>query len=280
MTDAAPVIYRPLRKRISSRLAVLGGLVLALTVGAVLLWPNFAVGESGAYLISANRAANAQDRELDLKLALWLKPNDPEANLMLVKLYLSQGRGGEATPLLKRAGSGAEAGRIRLMISLEADREDQAASAATDLLRVGNDAGDRLLAVLVYAAAGDKAAADSAIALLEPSEALQRAKRARASYTGLGIELAASGLPNSAERFLVKQPASFVRDATLGDISTARGGQANLTKARDYYSAALTFKPDSIAVRQKLAATLTALGDTAAATAQQKLIAKLQSGRP
>jgi Flp pilus assembly protein TadD len=98
--------------------------------------------------------------------------------------------------------------------------------------------------------------------------------------TGLGIEMAAAGLPKSAERFLVKQPAGFARNATLADIAAARGGETNLGQARDYYQSALTFKPDSAELRGKLASVLDRLGDTTAAAVQRQLVSKIEAGKP
>jgi len=279
MTEIAPVIYHPVWKRTKPRLFVLGAAVLTLVAVALGLWPGFVEAQSGAYLTAADRAANLQDRELDLKVSIWLKPSG-DANLGLVKLYLSQDREAEAVALFNSTGAGAESSRLKLLIDMEADRGDQAAKDAADLTKASQTDADRLLATLVYTATQNTAAADATMALLGHSEALERAKRARGSMTGLGIEMAAAGLPKSAERFLVKQPAGFARNATLADIAAARGGETNLGQARDYYQSALTFKPDSAELRGKLASVLDRLGDTTAAAVQRQLVSKIEAGKP
>jgi|GEM_PF-6450464 len=253
MTEINPVIYHPVWKRTKPRLFLLGAVALTLAAVALGLWPGFVEAQSAAYLTAADRASNLQERELDLKISLWLKPS---------------------------AGAEAEFSRLKLLTDMEADREDQAAKDATDLTKASKTDADRLLATLVYVAAKNTTAADATIALLSPSDALERAKRARSSDTALGIELAAAGLPKSAERFLVKQPSGFARDATLADIAAARGGKTNLGRARDYYLSALTFKSDSSELRGKLASALDQLGDTSGAAAQRQLISKLEAGKP
>jgi len=280
MIERAPIVYQPAWKRRRSRWLVGGTLVLLTTGGGVLAWPGYATHQAASYLAAAANTSDSQIKELDLKSALWYQPSYAEADYQLAKLYLSQGRHVDAIKLFDKMDAGRDANRLRVMIRLEDGEVATARTAAAGLLKSATSDDDRSLAALAFLATGDKTSAGQAKALLESTEAAQRVTRAENSDIALGIELAATGLPNSAERVLSVLPASFMRDAVLAGVYRDHGSRADLIKARDLFASALILKPADVDVRAAYAEVLTALGDISSASIQRERIARLQAGKP
>ncbi|HSX02829.1 MAG TPA: hypothetical protein VLI05_05970 [Candidatus Saccharimonadia bacterium] len=259
------------------------GVVLVLNAGLIALFSPYVIeaarGESDR-LAAAGRQAQGSEAQLDFELAHRLDPRNQTAALALAQRQLVAGQSDLAIQTLRAAGQGTEVLRLQLRTQLELGRTADAAVTAGQLAARSPSADDAQLAGLAYLVAGQPQSLPSLVPRLAPPEAAQRLQAAQADNLALGRELYATGLLQSSERLLMKQPSSTTRDVILGTINAARATPGSQATARDFYAAALQLDPTNRPARQGLIATLRALKDDEAADKQTALQAQLDAGRP
>jgi tetratricopeptide (TPR) repeat protein len=231
-------------------LAAIGGAVLVIALWIYL--PPLAQMHARDLVKKAAATKDINRQELYLKIAVKLDAHNGAATTGLSRVELRSA--------IERGAGAAEIN-----------------AAADDLLTHSTSDDDRLLAGLAYIVAGNSSQTSATKGALNHSQALQRLQAADSGTLPLSLELAATGLQNSAERLLQKQPDSFPRDVALGDIYFARN---DLGQAVKFYSLATKQNPADIASRERLAASLAKLGRSSEAAAQNQLITKLKDGRP
>jgi hypothetical protein len=229
-------------------------------------------------LVQASRGASGSESRLDLKLAHILNPSSQPAALELAKQQLAAGQSTAALQTLKGAGEGSEATRLRLGVQLEQDQLADATGSAAQLAKASNRPQDLLLASLAYALAGKRELIDALTIRMTDSEALQRIQRAKANDLLLGTELYATGLPDSAQRILVKQPGSYERDYLLAQIAYARHTHDSLINTEAYLTSAIGYNASSIPARQLLVQVLRNQDKADEAGRQQDLLDRLHRG--
>jgi thioredoxin-like negative regulator of GroEL len=249
--------------------------------GLAALWPSIvrASHAESAQLVREAQQASGGEAETDYQLATWLDHGNTEAYAGLARAQVASGHAEAALDSLARAGEGSDVEQLKVRILLELGRTNEAANEATQLVAPGRSDADLLLAAMAYASAG-RAVDESITSRLSSPEALQHARRADASAITLAAELYASGLLRSSSAILTKLPASYERNVLLARIGYDRHTPADLAKAVDLLTAAVTYNPVSLEARQLLANIYHDQNNPEAATRQEALIAKLRSAQP
>ena len=226
-------------------------------------------------LTQIGEQAGGAEAQLSFELAHMLSRHNQPAALDLAREQVAAGQYVAALDSLAWAGQGSEAAKLRLIAQLELGHTTAATVSAAQLSATAPTDDNLLLATLADTVTGQAAPAQALADRVSAPEARSRAVAALANPLTLGRELAASGLLNTAERILTRQPVSAPRELLLGDILSRRPTPERLALARRHYEAAIRLNPADPAARQALITTLTALGDTAAANQQMQQLKRL-----
>jgi hypothetical protein len=163
---------------------------------------------------------------------------------------------------------------------MELGRNNEAADHASALTGKSHTDADIILTALAYAQAGRLSDIPNLIPLVGSPEAAQHISRSQSSSLPLAVELAASGLPESSRRLLMKMVTSFERNILLAQIYFARHTPADDKKASEFLEVAVALNPADAPAHRLLADIYSVRGLTAQSSAQDILASKLEAGRP
>lgn len=240
--------------------------------------------QSTTRLQSANLVTQAQanrgEATADYRLAVWLNPASQPARLGLAATQITAGQPAAALNTLKPVGEGSAANRLRIEALIESDQPAAAASTAAHLIAASPTDPNLILSALAYAQNHDQTAAISLVSRATSPEAAGAIRRAASGNLALAAELYANGLLRSSSAMLLTLPSGYERNLLLARIDYTFHDRSNLLAATHLLTSAITINPASLEARQLLIQVDQARGDTAAASQQASLLAKLQSGRP
>lgn len=267
----------------NTKILVLATLVIIASASSLAAcWP-LAVRAAHAQsdsLIEEAGTANSAEAATDYQLATWLNPSNPAGYIGLAHTQILAGHADAALITLDRAGEGSEAGRLRLRTLIELGRTGEAAGRAATIATRGHSDADILLSSLAYALAGRITDLPALIPLVSSPETAQRISRASSGDLPLAVELYASGLPKSSRTLLMKQPTSFERNFLLAKIFYAGHSESDLASATDYLKIAVALNPSNLPAHQLLVRIYSDRKLLPESSAENALIAKLQTGRP
>jgi len=228
----------------------------------------------------AGNRANGEEARLDFKLAYLLNHGNQVAALSVAESQQVAGEPAAALKTLNNAGQERGADRVRVKAALEAGDIGNAIAAADRLSAAGAPDADLVLSSLAYGVAGKPERIEGLKARVTSPQAIQGVLRAGGSKLTLAVELRATGLLVSSRSILKRSEVSVPRNLLLASLIKADGRAADLPALAKLYREAIALDPAATAARTELIAVLRAQKDYAAADAEQKLLNRLDSGRP
>lgn len=270
------------------RFLAAASLIIVLTAGlAASAWPAvLSYGrEQSARLVTAGHRAAGDEARLYARLAYVLDPGNPAAALSEATAKLAVGEPAAALRTLDRARQfdaslNQAANHVRLKAALESGDIGLAVLTADRILDGRDSRLGLVLAALAYGVAGKPERIEALKARVTSPEVLQSVLRAGGSKLTLAVELRATGLPVSSRIILEQAEVSVPRNLLLASLIKGEGRDSDLPKLAKLYREAITIDPSGTAARAGLIGVLRAQKDDSAADTQQKLLNRLQAGRP
>jgi len=261
----------------------LASLIIVLSAGlAASAWPavlSYGRDQSERLGKEGAKAVGDQSR-LDYRMAYLLNPGNQAAAISVAESQQAAGEWKVALKTLKNAGQSRGADRVRVKAALETGDYNLAQVNADRLSASDATDGDMALAALAYGVAGKPERIEPLKARVTYPEALQAVLRAAGSKLTLAVQLRATGLLVSSRGILEQAEVSVPRNLLLASLIKADERATDLPRLAKIYREAIALDPANTVARAGLVGVLRAQKDDAAAGLEQKLLDRLQAGRP
>lgn len=265
----------------SSFLVIAAITLIVATAGLAFSWPFIstktqAYADQQAHRLIANATGRTPaEAAVNYRLASWLQPSNSSPRLKLARLQVASGQADAALKTLEKAGQGREAVELQLRILLEQGRTSEAANKAGSLTVETIDL--RLIASAYMLA--ERPSEVTSLSAKIPEELKPAITRIQIGGLPLAQELYANQLPQSSQRVLMKQAASFEQSFLLGQISYDYHSPTALVAATKSLLQAIEFNPASIEARELLSRIYADRDMPTESATQAQIAEKLRAGK-